>query len=43
MSFDGEDPKSLESLLPEEEVFSFLSSLCGDKAFRPDGFSIDFW
>ncbi|RVX10737.1 Transposon TX1 uncharacterized 149 kDa protein [Vitis vinifera] len=40
---DGEDAARLEEAFTEEEVFSALSDLNGDKAPGPDGFSLSFW
>ena len=40
----GEDRSiSLEALFSKEEVFEALSSLFGDKAPGPDGFTMAFW
>ena len=40
---DGEDATRLEEAFTEEEVFSALSDLNGDKAPSPNGFSLSFW
>ena len=40
----GEDrSQSLEVSFLKEEVFEALSSLCGDKALGPNGFTMTFW
>ena len=33
----------MEFPFSKDEVFSTLSSLCGDKASGPDGFTLAFW
>ena len=38
-----ERTRSLEESFSEEEVFEALSSLSGDKAPSPDGFTMAFW
>ncbi|RVW15964.1 putative ribonuclease H protein [Vitis vinifera] len=40
---DGEEAARLEEVFTEEEVFSALSDMNGDKAPGPDGFSLSFW
>ena len=40
---DVEEAAILEEVFTEEEVFSVLSDLNGDKALGPDGFSLSFW
>ena len=40
---DGEVAARLEEAFTEEEVFSALSNLNGDKAPGLDGFSLSFW
>ncbi|RVW91675.1 LINE-1 reverse transcriptase-like [Vitis vinifera] len=40
---DGEEAARLEEAFIEEEVFSALSDMNGDKAPGPDGFSLSFW
>ncbi|RVW42952.1 hypothetical protein CK203_076318 [Vitis vinifera] len=40
---DGEEAARLEEAFTEEEVFSALSDMNGDKAPGPDGFSLSFW
>ena len=40
---DGEDAARLEEAFTEEEVFSALSDLNGDKAPGPNCFSLGFW
>ena len=40
---DEADRANLDSQFSEEEVFGAVSSMCGDKAPRPDGFSIAFF
>ena len=42
-SLTQEDVRSLEHPLFEEEVFSALSALNGDKALGPNGFTMAFW
>ncbi|RVW73916.1 hypothetical protein CK203_056319 [Vitis vinifera] len=40
---DAEEAARLEEAFTEEEVFSTLSNMNGDKAPGPDGFSLSFW
>ncbi|RVW70775.1 Elongation factor 1-gamma [Vitis vinifera] len=40
---DGEEAARLEEVFTEDEVFSALSDMNGDKAPDPDGFSLSFW
>ena len=40
---DVEETTRLEEVFTEEEVFSALSDLNGDKALSPNGFSLSFW
>ena len=40
---DGEEAARLEEVFTEDEVFSALSDMNGDKAPGPDGFSLSFW
>ena len=39
----NQDATYLEVLFSEEEVFTALSNLNGDKAQGPDGFPMTFW
>ncbi|KAL6327375.1 hypothetical protein AAG906_018977 [Vitis piasezkii] len=43
LRIDGEEAARLEEVFTEEEVFSALSDMNGDKAPGPDGFSLSFW
>ena len=40
---DVEEAARLEEVFSEEEVFSALSDLNGDKALGPYGFPLSFW
>ena len=42
-SLSPADSAALEVPFSEKEVFTALSSLCGDKALGPDGFTLAFW
>lgn len=42
-SLESSESRNVDDPFSKEEVFMALSSLCGDTATGPDGFSLAFW